>query len=210
MPGLELLLPFLLTSLLLSVTPGPGLLYVVAQTISRGQKAGWYSAAGTHTASYAHIIAAAFGLSLFLEAVPAAYLALKIVGAAYLVWLGIRFLLSNEPVGEPQPAAHSKSHLRALKESLVVELTNPKSAVFFLAFLPQFTSQAAAYPIWLQVIVLGAIANVIFSFGEIACVVFADKVASTLKASRSAGRWLRRVAGSVLVGLGVNLLVSER
>ena len=210
MPGLEYLLPFLLAASLLSITPGPGLLYIAAQSIGRGQKAGWFSAIGTHLASYVHIAAAAFGLSLFLVAVPAAYLALKIVGAAYLFWLGIKFLMTDEHDTEQNLRSQSRSHIRALKESLIVELTNPKSAVFFIAFLPQFSDRNAPYPIWLQIILLGIIANVIFTLAEISCVIFADKISSFLKNSQSAGRWMRRAAGSVLIALGANLLLSER
>lgn len=210
MPGVEYLIPFLVTALLLSVTPGPGMLYIAAQTIGRGRKAGWFSSLGTHLASYVHIVAAAFGLSLFLQAVPAAYLALKIVGAAYLFWLGFRFLMSEETPVDPQVSSASSSHMTALRESLVVELTNPKSAVFFIAFLPQFSDQYAAYPFWLQIILLGIIANLIFSLAEVGCVIFADRVSSFFRSSRAAGRWLQRIAGSVLVGLGANLLASQR
>ena len=210
MPGLEYFLPFLLTALLLSVTPGPGMLYIAAQTMGRGQKAGWFSAVGTHFASYIHIVAAAFGLSLFLEAVPAAYLAVKLVGAGYLFWLGFRFLMAEKmDTGQPV-AGQTRSHIRALKESFIVELTNPKSALFFIAFLPQFSDQNAPYPIWLQIILLGVIANFIFTIAEMCCVIFSDKVALLLRQSRAAGRWTRRLSGSILIALGFNLLVSER
>lgn len=210
MPGIDYLVPFLVTALLLSITPGPGMLYIAAQTIGRGRKAGWFSSLGTHLASYVHIVAAAFGLSLFLDAVPAAYLALKVVGSVYLFWLGFRFLMREETAVDPHLSPTSPSHITALKESLVVELTNPKSAVFFIAFLPQFTDQTAAYPFWLQIILLGIVANLIFSLAEVGCVVFADRVSSFFRTSRAAGRWLRRIAGSVLVGLGANLLASQR
>lgn len=210
MPGLEFLLPFLVTAVLLSVTPGPGLLYVVAQTVARGRKAGWYSTLGGHLAGYIHVVAAAFGASLVLQAVPAAYLTLKVVGALYLFWLGARFLLFEDVDAAPHATHPARSHIRALKESFIVEATNPKSAVFFLALLPQFTDQAAAFPFWLQMVLLGALANVIFSIGECGCVYFADQVSSFLRSSRAAGRWMRRFAGSVMIALGAKLLVSER
>ncbi|NKB51972.1 MAG: LysE family translocator [Rhizobiaceae bacterium] len=210
MPGLEYLLPLLVTALLLSITPGPGMLYIAAQTIGRGRKAGWFSALGTHFASYVHIIAAAFGLSLFLEAVPIAYLALKVIGALYLFWLGLRFLLAEEAYAAPDVSAASQTHIAAFKESLVVELTNPKSAVFFVAFLPQFSDPSASYPFWLQIVLLGIVANMIFSLAEMGCVLFADQVSSLFKRSQSAGQWMRRAAGSVMIALGVNLLLAER
>jgi len=209
MPGSEFLIAFVVAVLLLSITPGPGLLYIAAQTIGRGAKAGLFSALGTHLASYFHIVAAAFGVSLFLQLVPAAYVALKIVGATYLFWLGLRFLIIEEPDAGSELSSASQSHIRALKESFVVELTNPKSAVFFLAFLPQFSDQAASYPFWLQIILLGLIANLVFSLIELCCVLFANQVSSFFRKSNSAGRWMRRAAGSVLIALGAKLLMSE-
>ena len=91
-----------------------------------------------------------------------------------------------------------------------MELTNPKSAVFFIAFLPQFSDQQAPFPVWLQIVMLGTVANMIFTVAEALCVIFAAKAFSTLKRSRSAGRWLRRAAGAILIALGLNLLPSER
>lgn len=210
MPNAEYLLPFILTVLLLAITPGPGLMYIAAQTVARGQKAGCYSAIGTHLASYVHILAAALGISLVLQAVPAAYLALKIAGATYLCWLGLRFIFTPDKDAGGGLYAGSPSHTKALKESFVVELTNPKSAVFFIAFLPQFVDPAAASPFWLQIILLGVIANVVFSLAEFGCVFFAGQVSSALRRSRAAGAWMRRLAGTVFIGLGAKLLVSER
>lgn len=210
MPGSEYLLPFVATVLLLSITPGPGILYIAAQTVARGRRAGWFSALGTHLASYVHIFATAFGLSFFLEAVPVAYLVLKVVGALFLFWLGIRFFLSDGGASGSETRSEPTTHLKALRESFLVEVTNPKSAVFFLAFLPQFADPGAPYPVWLQIIILGSIANLIFSLAEATCVVFADRLAGLLRKSRSAGRWMRKAAGSVLIALGANLLISER
>ncbi|MFN3249127.1 LysE family translocator [Roseibium album] len=210
MPGGEILLPFVVTVLLLSITPGPGMLYIAAQTVGRGRNAGWFSALGTHLASYVHIIATAFGLSFFLEAVPVAYLALKIVGALFLFWMGIRFLMAEEISSGPESHSEPEMHFKALRESFVVEVTNPKSAVFFVAFLPQFTDQGAAYPVWLQIILLGVAANLFFSFAEAGCVIFANQIAGLFRKYRSAGSWMRRAAGSVLIALGANLLISER
>jgi threonine/homoserine/homoserine lactone efflux protein len=210
MPSPDILLTFVITAMMISIVPGPGMLYIAAQTIARGRKAGWHAAVGTHFASYVHITAAAFGLSVLLQVVPAAYLALKIIGALYLFWLGFRFITRDEPIEDPLTAGGPSSHIKALKESFVVELTNPKSAVFFIAFLPQFADPHAAWPLWAQIILLGFIANLIFSMVEVCCVLFAGTVASFVKESRSAGRWMRRVAGTVMIGLGANLLLSQR
>lgn len=210
MPGPEFILPFLATALLLSITPGPGMLYMAAQTVGRGKKAGLFSAIGTHFASYFHILAAAFGLSLVLQTVPAAYVAVKIIGAGYLLWLGAKFLLSDGIAPRETAVDYPQPHVKALRESFVVELTNPKSALFFIAFLPQFTDQSAAFPIWFQIIALGIVANLIFSVAEVVSVIFADGVSVFLRSSRAGARWMRRIAGSIMITLGFKLLVSER
>lgn len=210
MPGPELLLPFLATALILSITPGPGMLYMAAQTVGRGRKAGLYSALGTHFASYLHILAAAFGLSLILDAVPLAYLAVKVVGAGYLFWLGASFLFSDGSEIDSTSVEHPRQHLKALKESFVVELTNPKSALFFIAFLPQFTDPDASFSIPVQIIALGMIANLVFSAAEVGSVYCASTISAFLRRSRSSARWMRRLAGTIMIALGVKLLISER
>ncbi|MCV0425927.1 MAG: LysE family translocator [Roseibium sp.] len=210
MPGADYLLPFLATVLVLSITPGPGMLYMAAQTVGRGRKAGLFSAIGTHFASYVHILAAAFGLSLVLQTVPVAYVALKVIGAGYLFWLGAKFLLSETIENAGPVGGRTQRHVNALKESCLVELTNPKSALFFIAFLPQFTDQGATFPIWLQIIVLGFVANLIFTGAEVSCVIFADRVTALIKKSRACGLLMRRLAGSIMVALGFKLLLSER
>ncbi|MEM6943629.1 MAG: LysE family translocator [Pseudomonadota bacterium] len=210
MPGPELLLPFLATALILSITPGPGMLYMAAQTVGRGRKAGLYSALGTHFASYLHILAAAFGLSLILDAVPLAYLAVKVVGAGYLFWLGASFLFSGGSEIGSTSVEHPRQHLKALKESFVVELTNPKSALFFIAFLPQFTDPDESFSIPVQIIALGMIANLVFSAAEVGSVYCASTISAFLRRSRSSARWMRRLAGTIMIALGVKLLISER
>lgn len=210
MPGLELLLPFLITAVLLSITPGPGLLYMAAQTVGRGRGAGLWSAAGTHLASYLHILAAAFGLSLVLQTVPLAFATIKIAGAAYLFWIGARFVLSGRDGSARSATGSARQKRSALKDGFLVELTNPKSALFFLAFLPPFTDPEAAYAIWVQILLLGVLANAVFSLAEVGSVIFADKVALRLRRSNTAALWMRRLAGSIMVALGFRLLLSER
>lgn len=208
MPGPDLLLPFLLTAFLLAITPGPGLVYIAAQTVGRGREAGWQSVIGTHLGSYIHIFAAAFGLSLVLQAVPAAYMGLKVIGAGYLFWLGLTFLLGRERVHEA-PVGHLPAR-KALKDGFIVEATNPKSALFFLAFLPQFTDPGAGWPVWAQIAALGILANLLFTLADTACMVFASRMSRLLRRSRAAREWSGRAAGALLIGLGGHLLASER
>lgn len=210
MPSIELLLPFILATAVFACVPGPGMLYAAAQTVARGRRAGWLSALGFHLAGYFHIAAAAFGLAFLLETTPLLYAAVKLLGAGYLIWLGIRFFASGggQPANPMQPAAAPPR--RALRESLTVELLNPKSALFFLAFLPQFTDAAAALPVWAQILLLGTVVNFVFSATDVVCVMLSERIARLFAASRGARRIARRIGGGVLVALGLNLAVSRQ
>ena len=208
MPGPDLLFPFLLTACLLAITPGPGLVYIAAQTVGRGKDAGWYSVIGTHLGSYVHILAAAFGLSLILQAIPSAYLVLKIIGACYLFWLGLTFILGRNQVSAA-PQDHVSTR-KALQDGFIVEATNPKSALFFLAFLPQFTDPETGWPVWVQIAVLGFCSNLLFTLADMTCMIFASRISALLRRSRAARAWSARMAGAVLIGLGGHLLASDR
>lgn len=214
MPSFELLTAFFVATAVFAYMPGPAMLYTAAQTIARGRRAGWLAALGIHVGGYAHVLAAALGLAVLFEAVPSLYTAVKLAGAAYLVWLGIRMILARDPAhasSETLTAAIAlgKSPWRAFWESVTVEVLNPKTAIFYLAFLPQFTDPSAALPIWAQLAVLGAVVNVMFSSADAVCVVLADRVTAALRSSVAAGRWVRRAGGSILVGLGINIGLSR-
>ena len=137
MPGLDLLIPFAVATALFAYFPGPALLYTAAQTLVRGRRAGFMAALGIHLGCYLHVIAAALGLSAVLHYVPTLYVALKLAGAAYLIWLGISMWRQEAAAGGPT-SRRPRSTRRALFESMLVEILNPKVALFFLAFLPQF------------------------------------------------------------------------
>lgn len=207
MPGTEILIAFFLAGLVFAVMPGPGVLYTIARTLSGGRRLGIRAVLGLHVGGYAHVIAAALGLTILFEAVPLLYTALKLAGAGYLVYLGVRIFMSR-PLDEthdklPQPVA------RAFHQSVLVEVLNPKTALFFLAFLPQFTDPTAALPIWAQFLVLGTLVNVMFSLSDLAYVFLADKMVQTIKGPNMAARWLQRMGGAILVGLGVKLALSR-
>ena len=214
MPSLELLAAFFVATAVFAYMPGPAMLYAAAQTIARGRRAGWLAALGIHVGGYAHVLAAALGLAVLFEAVPTLYTAVKLAGAAYLVWLGLRMILAREMAHDTSGAvtaatAPGKTARRAFWESTLVEVLNPKTAIFYVAFLPQFTDPTAALPIWAQLAILGTVVNVMFSSADVLCVVLADRVTSALRRSAAAGRWVRRAGGSILVGLGVNLGLSR-
>jgi len=208
MMTLETLLAFAAATALFAYMPGPALLYTAAQTISRGRRAGFMAALGIHIGCYAHVIAAAFGLSAIFIAIPELYTLLKIAGAAYLVYLGIQTIRTSALEGVI-PNLPVKSARRSFADSVLVEVLNPKVAVFFIAFLPQFVSPEAAIPVWAQFLILGTIVNLTFTSADILTVLFASEVKRRLAATSRIQRLTRWLGGSLLVGLGLKL-ATER
>lgn len=209
MASWETLLAFATLTLLVAYFPGPALLYTAAQTIAHGRKAGLMAMLGIHLGCYVHVFAAAFGLSAVFKHVPELYVAVKIAGALYLVWLGIGMIRSRLGGVGQQPVAPPKTVRRALIDSFIVEVLNPKVALFFIALLPQFVDPAAALPVWAQFLILGTIVNFAFSSADLVTVFGASLVMKTMKASRAGfalGRWL---GGSLMIGLGIKLATDK-
>lgn len=209
MPSATLFVAFLGTTAIFAFIPGPSMLYAAAQTLARGRRSGLMAALGIHLGCYAHVVTAAAGLSVLFHAVPVLYLAVKLAGAAYLVWLGIAMFRDR---GEADPGiagAAPRSARRAFMQSVTVEVLNPKTAIFFLAFLPQFIDPAAGMPVWLQFLVLGTIVNLMFSAADLVGVMLAGTLVTRLRRSGRAQLLLRRAGGAVLVGLGLRLAVQE-
>jgi threonine/homoserine/homoserine lactone efflux protein len=209
MASWETLLAFATLTLLVAYFPGPALLYTAAQTIAHGKKAGLMAMLGIHLGCYLHVFAAAFGLSAVFKHVPELYLAVKLAGALYLVWLGIGMIRSRLGTAEPQAVAPQKTVKRALIDSFIVEVLNPKVALFFIALLPQFVDPAGSLPVWAQFLILGTIVNFAFSSADLVTVFGASLVMKTMKASRAGfafGRWL---GGSLMIGLGVKLATDR-
>ena len=210
MPPVELLLPFLLATSIFAFTPGPGMFYMAVQTMAHGPKAGWLSSFAFHLASYFHIVLAAFGITVLLKTAPFLLLFLKLAGAAYLVWMGVRMISKRPEVSSTLPAKNSRASWRAFRDSLAVEILNPKSALFYFAFLPQFTSPEAEVEIWVQILVLGAIANVMFNLADVVCIFFAHRVSLRAASSNFITRLGRRIGGTILIGMGVKVAVESR
>jgi threonine/homoserine/homoserine lactone efflux protein len=198
-PDSSTLLLFAVTSLALLAVPGPAVLYVVARSISEGRRAGIVSVLGVETGTFAYAVAAALGLTGLVAASEVGFTIVRYLGAAYLVLLGIRTLRDRRAPREASPAPEHRLFVRGL----VVQLLNPKIAVFFLAFLPQFVD-AGAGPVAPQILLLGLIftALAILSDGAYAI------LAGTLGARLHGGRRLATVSGTILVGLGVSAAVS--
>lgn len=208
MPGAELLLSFLAVTVALAVIPGPAVMYIVAQTLARGRRAGLVTVLGTHLGCYVHVAAATLGLTTLLQLVPTAYLALKIVGALYLVWLGIGMFRAGANGTAASPIG-GRGARRVFIDSILVQVLNPKVAVFFLAFLPQFADPTASLPVAAQLLILGTAVNVIFSASDVTVVFAAAAVSRRLASRETVQRWFRRAAGTVLIGLGVRLAIDR-
>jgi threonine/homoserine/homoserine lactone efflux protein len=208
MPSFELLIAFAVATLIFAFMPGPAMLYTAAQTLARGRKGGFMAAFGIHCGGYVHVLGAMLGLSALFRHVPTLYMAVKIAGALYLIWLGIAMIRARADA-ESMPKVAARSPHRAFVDSIIVEVLNPKAALFFLAFLPQFVDAAAGWPLWLQFLVLGTLVNVAFSSADILTVMLASAALTRLRRSDTAQRVLRWIGGSVLVGLGAHMAASR-
>ena len=208
MASWETLAAFAVLTIAVAYFPGPALLYTAAQTIAHGRRAGFMAMLGIHLGCYLHVIAAAFGLSAVFKHVPELYVAVKLAGALYLVWLGIGMIRSRLG-GTDVDVSPPKTVKRALLDSFIVEVLNPKVALFFIALLPQFVDPAASLPVWAQFLILGTIVNFAFSSADFVTVLGASAVVKTMKKTKAGfafGRWL---GGSLMIGLGVKLATDR-
>ena len=201
MPSISTYAVFLATGLALLVVPGPAVLYVVTRSIEMGRGGGLASIAGITTGTIVHISLAAAGLSSLVLASRAAFDAVKYVGAAYLVLLGVRRLVVRG--GEQGPVESApRTRRRAYMQGVVVNLTNPKTIVFIFAFVPQFVDPHARH-VWLQVLVLGLSFAGLGFVSDSVYALAAGAVAERLRGSAAIARFERWFGGGVLVGLGV-------
>ncbi|MBY5933462.1 LysE family translocator [Tateyamaria omphalii] len=208
MPGFDTLLAFLIATAIFAYIPGPAMLYATAQTLARGARAGLMAALGIHIGGYVHVLAAAFGLAILFELVPPLYLALKLIGAAYLIWLGIQMIRTRNARVNATPQG-GRDPVRAFRQSMTVEILNPKTALFFVAFLPQFSDPGAALPIWAQLLILGTVVNIMFSSADLVCVALASRMSRLLARSGQATARAKALGGSILVGLGLTVALDR-
>ncbi len=200
-------LAFLVAAVVLAITPGPGIAYVVARTVAGGRFEGLASCIGTGIGGLLHVLAAAIGLSLLVAQSAVAFNVVKYLGAAYLVYLGLRMLLRNEYAFSVEAIA-SQGARRALFEGIAVEALNVKTALFFLAFLPQFTSSNA--PLVPQLALLGSICVALNTLVDVAAVFAAHRLLESRAARVARARMMTRVSGATMLGLGVFLALARR
>src|SRR5688500_12242660 len=206
--GTEHLGLFILTGLLLNITPGQDTLYIVGRSVSQGRHAGVLSVLGISSGSVIHTLAAAFGLSAILATSAQAFLIVKLAGAAYLTYLGVRMVLERAPAAVDAARFERESGWAIYRAGLLTNVLNPKVALFFMALLPQFVSAGTESRV-LPFLFLGAV--FIFN-GTLWCLVLvwsASAIGRRLRARASTGTALRRATGAVFVGLGVRLAVSK-
>ena len=205
-PDASTLAVFALASLALAVVPGPAVLYIVAQSIHGGRRAGVVSALGVASGGMVHVLAAVIGLSALLAASAEAFTAVKILGAVYLVWLGIRTLLSaDDRIGGRSP---ERTLARTYRRGVVVNVLNPKTALFFLAFLPQFVDPHESTRG--QLALLGAVFVVIALTSDLVWALVAGTAGAVLRKSRTFLRAQRYVSGTIFVGLGALAATAGR
>jgi threonine/homoserine/homoserine lactone efflux protein len=205
MTGMNNLLLFLPAALLVALTPGPGIFYVAARTLAGGRGEGMASSIGLGLGGLVHVIAGAVGISALVMASAEAFTMVKILGAVYLVWLGLKAWREARVL---LPTIRTTGSRQAFREGIIVEALNPKTAAFFLAFIPQFVD--ASQPVAAQFVVLGVISVALNTTADIVVTYEAAIARADLENRPSLIMRARRASGAVMCGLGASLLFVRR
>jgi threonine/homoserine/homoserine lactone efflux protein len=200
-PGAANLGLFISAALVLLLIPGPAVLYVVARSVQQGRMAGFVSDLGIHAATLVHVLAAALGLSALLASSALAFGIVKYAGAAYLIWLGLKKIFGRAEITDAGAQSNGYSHGRLFRDGFVVNLLNPKTALFFLAFLPQFVEPSRGH-VAMQIAFLGLLFALLGFVSDGCYVLAAGAAGNWLKRSRGYVRLERYVTGVLFIGLG--------
>ncbi len=199
---------FLLAAVAIALTPGPGLLYVAARTLAAGRAEGFASTLGLSLGGQVHVLGGALGVSALLVASAEAFTVFKLLGAAYLVWLGWRTWRTAgdvQPLAGPAPVGRR----RAFRDGVLVEVLNPKTAAFFLAFVPQFVDPAAGPAFW-QFLLLGTVTVVVNGAADLAMILLADRVGATVRRRPRVLVRIRQGSAAIFCALGLGLALARR
>jgi len=201
---------FLTAAVLLAVAPGPGMLYVLARSLAGGKREGVLSAFGTFLGGMVHVFAAALGVSIILAKSAVAFAAVKYVGATYLCFLGARMILDarREKDGAELIAKEEKPLRNPLWQGVATEVLNPKTALFFLSFIPQFVIRGSGH-VFLQFVTLGTISVVLNTTADLIVIALAGPLGERIRTSATFRRRQRTVTGAIMIGLGSYLATSE-
>jgi threonine/homoserine/homoserine lactone efflux protein len=198
---------FLGAATVLAIAPGPGMLYVLARTLAGGRREGVLSAGGTFLGGLVHVIAAATGLSLVLATSAVAFAVVKYAGAGYLVYLGVRMMISARADTEIDISA-ARPPRSPFRQGVATEVLNPKTAIFFLAFIPQFVNRGDAGVFW-QFLLLGTISVSLNTSADMLVIFLATPIGARLRSSARLRRRQRSATGLTLIGLGAYLALAD-
>jgi len=207
MPSSSAIALFCLASVALAVVPGPAVTYIVTQSIDKGRRAGLVSALGVASGGLVHVAAATVGLSALIASSATAFTTVKFVGAVYLIVIGVRRILSREEDTEVQVAP--TPHRRLYAQGVVVNVLNPKTALFFVAFLPQFVD-ASRGSVTAQVAFLGVLFALIALTSDALYALLADLLAGKLRRTGTGAKLRRWVSGGIFIALGVTAATARR
>jgi len=200
---------FLGAAVLLAIAPGPGMLYVLARTLAGGRREGILSSLGTFFGGLVHVVAAATGLSLVLATSAVAFAVVKYAGAGYLIYLGVRMMISaRRDAGDTLELPGGRSARNPFWQGIATEALNPKTALFFLAFIPQFVSRSAGGVFW-QFVLLGTISVGLNTTCDLLVTLMAAPIGARLRASVKLRRRQRAATGLTLIGLGAYVAFAE-
>jgi threonine/homoserine/homoserine lactone efflux protein len=200
---------FLTAAFLLNLSPGPDMAFILGQTARGGMKTGFSAMFGIWSGAFLHVVFAALGLSAILATSAVAFSAVKWAGTAYLIWLGIQALRSKGAIHASPVNVPARNLARVFQQGMLVAALNPKVAIFFLAFLPQFV-EAGAGPVSAQLFLHGSLIIVAAAFVEPPLVVVGGRLTSYLNNNVRVSRWMDRGLGALFVGLGIKLATSDR
>lgn len=191
----------------LNISPGPDMMYIVSRTLHQGARVGVAAAVGVCCGALVHAVAAALGLSALFAASATAFSVLKYIGAAYLVWLGVKAIRSADDAAVAPAARPAATAWQAWREGVLIDVLNPKVALFFIAFLPQFVRPGHGDPAW-QIFGLGLALVAISMVVEVTIALLASRAAGAIGRNPRLSVWLSRTLGAMLVGLGARLALS--
>ena len=198
---------FLGAAILLAIAPGPGMLYVLARSLAGGRREGLLSALGTFVGGMVHVCAAAAGISIILAKSAAAFAAVKYLGAAYLCFLGVRMILDARK-DQPISLADLQSRRSPFWQGIMTEVLNPKTALFFLSFIPQFVNRGNGH-VFAQFILLGTVSVTLNTTADIIVTMLAGPLGERIRGSARFRRRQRTLTGAVMIGLGTYLALGE-
>lgn len=200
MPTPTALSVYLAAAILFAMTPGPGMIYILTRSLKGGRGEGYTSSLGTAVGGLFHVVAAALGLSAILASSALAFELVKYLGAAYLIYLGIRTILRKDEVLETEEVETGRLK-NAFSQGVVTEVLNPKTALFFLAFIPQFINPQGS--VVLQFILLGSLSVFLNTLSDFVVATLAGSIGSVLKKYRTARRAQKMFTGGAMIALGV-------